>query len=75
VVEYPIPLETSETKGVVVVVECPLPLKEGTAGAVVGYLDPVKEVVVAVVGDHLEVEEEEEKKNPTEVWDDLGEDL
>lgn len=71
-VEYPIPLETSETRGVVVAVEFPLPLKEGTA--VVEYLDPLKEdqvvVVVTVVGDHLEVEEE----NPIDVWDDPGED-
>lgn len=75
-VEYPIPLETSETKGVVAV-ELPLPLKEGTtAGAVVEYLDPLKEVkeVVAVVEDHnLGVEEEKEKR--LEMWGDPGEDL
>ena len=72
-VEYPILLETSETRGVVVAVEFPLPSKEGTA--VVEYLDPLKEdqvgVVVKVVGDYLGVEEE----NPIDLGDDPGEDL
>ena len=40
VVEYLIPMETSKTKGVVMlVVVFPLPLMEGTAVAVVEYLD------------------------------------
>ena len=40
VVEFLIPMETSKTKGVaMLVVVFPLPLMEGTAGAVVEYLD------------------------------------
>ena len=86
-VEYLIPMETSMTKGVVVVVVFPPPLKEGTAeavveylyqlkegkaGVVVEYLDPLKEVEVAgAVGDHLVVEEEK----LIEVLDDPEEDL
>ena len=80
VVQHPIPLETSETKCVVVAVEFPLPLKEGTAVAVVEYLDPLKEAeeavmvkAAAVVGGHNLVEEEE--KPPIELWDDPEEDL
>jgi hypothetical protein len=77
VVEYPIPLETSKTKGMVAAVEFPLPLKEETtAGAVVECLEvAVVEYleVVAVGGSHPEVEEEKEKR--PEVWGDPGEDL
>lgn len=63
--EYLIPLETSETKSVVVAVEFPLLLKERTAGVVVEHLDPLKEEEAAAVGDHLGVEEEK-KKDP--IW-------
>jgi hypothetical protein len=67
VVEYPIPLETSETKGVVAV-ESPLPMKEGTtAGVVVENLVAVEEV-------HNLVVEEEKEKGPG-MWGDPGEDL
>ena len=77
-VEDLVPLKTSETKGVVGADEFPLPLKEGTAGAVVEYLDPLKEDEVAaavVVEDHKLGVEEEKEEPPIDVWDDPGEDL
>lgn len=54
-VEHPIPLETSETMGVGVAVEFPIPSKEGKAAAVVGYPNPLKEAVVVAVVNGLGV--------------------
>jgi hypothetical protein len=69
VVVFPFPLKEETAGAVAGYLD---PLKEGTAGVVVEYLDPLKVVVVAaVVGDELVVEEEK----PTEVLDDLEEDL
>jgi hypothetical protein len=87
VVEYLIPLETSETMGVGVAVEFPLPWKEGKAGEVVEYPNPLREVVAVAVVNGLGVAVvnglevvvadhrlEAEEENPIDV-DDLWEDL
>lgn len=80
-VEYLIRLEEVETLGVGVVLESPLPLKERME-VMAEYLDPLKEVVVAVTAVQLKEEEEaggrleeEEEENPIKVGDDPEEDF